>query len=386
MKILISGGGIAGLTLATYLLKQGITATVVEKQKVFKDARGFGVAIWGNGRKILKEIDLDKDLAKKGYAFPYYSGLNNKGKELCHLDMKKFGEKYDETLFINREEFHEILEKGAKKADIRMGSYIKYIDEKEDGVSVTFDDDTQEDYDLIVAADGINSYLREEIFQHRNLKYYGWTSWMFWTEHISQPPQGVVQVLGPSEYFCLYPVGGGKCFGYFASPAKPNTPETREERLAKLHKSFDDLGWKVPRIIDKIKDPDNIFHTDLAKVETKKWVTNRIALTGDAVHAFCPLTGMGCSLAMEDAWVLGEELKAVDFDPQKVSQALKKYEKRRKKSVKTVQSTSQMIWSICGMRTNFARKMTNLLLRVFPGSWKTKLWTYLLERILKQKI
>ncbi len=64
MKVLIEGGGIAGLTLASFLEKQGIDCVIVEKSETFHHL-GFGIAIWDMGLKILKKLNVDEKLREK---------------------------------------------------------------------------------------------------------------------------------------------------------------------------------------------------------------------------------------------------------------------------------------------------------------------------------
>jgi 2-polyprenyl-6-methoxyphenol hydroxylase-like FAD-dependent oxidoreductase len=71
-------------------------------------------------------------------------------------------------------------------------------------------------------------------------------------------------------------------------------------------------------------------------VDVNEWYAGRVVLIGDAAHASSPLMGQGGCMAMEDAWVLAEELRSVDT----VEKALGAYMTRRKPRVKWVQQQS----------------------------------------------
>jgi hypothetical protein len=58
----------------------------------------------------------------------------------------------------------------------------------------------------------------------------------------------------------------------------------------------------MPGALDGIGE-DAIMVTDLASVQLTHWVRRRVVLLGDAAHAFEPHTGLGASMAMEDARV-----------------------------------------------------------------------------------
>jgi 2-polyprenyl-6-methoxyphenol hydroxylase-like FAD-dependent oxidoreductase len=61
-----------------------------------------------------------------------------------------------------------------------------------------------------------------------------------------------------------------------------------------------------------------------------RWTKGRIALIGDAAHAFGPVIGQGCSLAMEDAYILAS---CISNSSQNISQGLEQYEFIRKSIV-----------------------------------------------------
>ena len=70
MKILIIGGGIGGLAAAAFLERKGFSVTLIERAPEFKHI-GFGMSVFGNGRKMLKELGIEKEVVQEGYEIPW---------------------------------------------------------------------------------------------------------------------------------------------------------------------------------------------------------------------------------------------------------------------------------------------------------------------------
>src|SRR5262249_13313339 len=74
-------------------------------------------------------------------------------------------------------------------------------------------------------------------------------------------------------------------------------------------------------------------------VEPGAWRSGRVVLIGDAAHASSPMMGQGGCLAMEDALVLVQELRAAES----VERALDAYEQRRRPRVDWVRQQSRTV-------------------------------------------
>ena len=77
-------------------------------------------------------------------------------------------------------------------------------------------------------------------------------------------------------------------------------------------------------------------------MESKKWYSGRVVLVGDAAHSSSPMIGQGGCMAMEDACVLADELRAAVT----VESALASYVSRRTARVKWVQQQSMALAEI----------------------------------------
>ena len=55
--VLIVGGGLAGLTLANYLIRQGREPTIVDQATEWR-ASGYGIGLWKDGLSVLDELGI----------------------------------------------------------------------------------------------------------------------------------------------------------------------------------------------------------------------------------------------------------------------------------------------------------------------------------------
>ncbi len=362
MKVLIVGAGIAGLTLAAFLKRKGIGCEIIEKAKKF-DSVGFTFGIWYNGRRILEKLGVEKEFDKKGYSVPdyYISRGNGKLIRLCHFD--EFVKKYKPLKTqIVREDLHKILLKASEGIDIKMGTTLKSVKELENSVEVHFSNGSQRSYDLVVGADGINSSVREKVFGNGFLHHNGWRGWFFWSDKNNSFPEGVFEMWEPNQFFGVFPHGGKKVCTYLARPFDRHKKDYSKNRLKMFKNHFVDLTWQVPKMVENIKNPEDMIITDLAHVNMKKWFKGRVILIGDAAHAMEPFAGMGCSMALEDAFVLSEELSSNES----VNQSFKRYEKRRVPRVRFAKNKTRQIWKWTNVGSPIICSIRNLLAKYMP--------------------
>ncbi len=78
MRILIIGGGIAGLTLAGLLLKRGFNPKLIERTPQYSKV-GYVIVLWPSGSRILKGLGVYEKLLEEGCQFTSYYVSNYKG-------------------------------------------------------------------------------------------------------------------------------------------------------------------------------------------------------------------------------------------------------------------------------------------------------------------
>src|SRR5215467_6077279 len=165
MRILISGGGIAGLTLAYWLHRYEIPVVVIEQaQGPRRD--GYAIDFLGTGYEVAERMNLIDRLAAQQIPFEALIYVNRTGKPIARLDAALLRNitdgKYMGLMHATLEEvLYEALE---GTVEVRFGRSLTHIVPGPDAVAVTFNDGTSESFDLLIGADGVHSATRALVF------------------------------------------------------------------------------------------------------------------------------------------------------------------------------------------------------------------------------
>src|SRR5438552_1590142 len=158
-RILIVGGGIAGLTLATALHQQGFRAELVERSTTWH-ATGAGIAVQPNGIRVLRALGMGTAIEHVGTVIRHWNFCDQQGEVLCETDLEGLWRDVGPFIGITRTKLQHVLLAGAATVPSRLGTSVLSLTQDEHRVSVGFSDGSTGDYDLVVGADGIASTLR----------------------------------------------------------------------------------------------------------------------------------------------------------------------------------------------------------------------------------
>ncbi len=194
--ILIVGGGIAGLTLATALHRQGFRAELVELSPTWQTI-GAGIMLHGNGVRILRTLGMGLDVEQAGTTLHSWSFCDEQRELLCEIDLQALWGEVGPTIGIARTRLQQVLRAGAAEVSCRLGIALTSLAQDEQRVRVGFSDGSSGDYDLVVGADGLASTVRRLALDQTPAGYTGLMVWRSVAPH----EQSSMQVL----------LGGGLC-------------------------------------------------------------------------------------------------------------------------------------------------------------------------------
>jgi 2-polyprenyl-6-methoxyphenol hydroxylase-like FAD-dependent oxidoreductase len=336
-RILIVGGGIAGLTLATALHQYGFRTELVERSTTWP-ALGTGILMHANGMRMLRALGLGAAVEQAGAVVRRWGFFDQQGEVLCDTDLEEMWGEVGPCIGIERPRLQQVLVAGAAAVPCRLGTAVTSLTQDEHRVSVGFSDGEARVYDLVVGADGISSTVRRLTM---GLVSPGYTGTMVWRSLAPTRPPGVNNftfLLGEGCFFGLVPMGDGHTYS-FGGVSGPRFHDPLEGRLERVRKRFEDFGGPVPEYLAALSCDEQLHCAPIEWVELDQWHSGRVVLIGDAAHAGSPMMGQGGCMAMEDACVLAEVLCTADS----VECALDSYVARRRSRADWVQQHSRAL-------------------------------------------
>lgn len=315
-SILISGGSIAGPALAVWLDAAGHRTTVVERFAEQRDT-GQNIDIRGAAREVVRRMGLEDAVkaattGERGTEF-----VDARGRALASFPAgTSDGDGATAEVEILRGDLSRLLvERSRPGTEYVFGDRITGLDERADGVEVTFRDGPTRTFDVVVIAEGVTSRTRALVLPDADVRELG-----LYTAYLTIPrtpadtdlwrwynaPGGRSVTLRPDN------VGTIRAAVSFRSDVRGLADIAPDAQVRVLRRTFDDAGWETPRILDALGGGAPFYFDSLAQVRLPAWSRGRVAVVGDAAYCASPVSGMSTSLALVGAYVLAGELAAHD--------------------------------------------------------------------------
>lgn len=340
MKAIICGAGIAGLTLAWWLERDGWDVVLVEREDGPR-AGGYMIDFFGSGYDVAEMMGLLPELRE----------AHTRVAELSYVDHNEHGEGgisysrvasvFDGRIlsFMRGDLEGTLLDAVKGRVQIRYGTTIERVGNG-NGVTVTLTDGSVERGDLLVGADGVHSRVRELVFgpQERYLRYLGYhaAAFVLRDDDLGRRVGDRFLMVGvPGRQAGLYPTNDGRLAASFihASPDRP-VPDDPQQALRRL---YGNLGGLVRWTLRQMPEDGAVYYDQVTQIEMDYWSRGSIVLVGDACQAVSLMAGQGASLAMGGAHVLAEELRAGVG----IGRAFNAYERRMRPFVQDRQRTGR---------------------------------------------
>ena len=340
MRVLISGAGIAGPTLAYWLLRSGHEVTIVEHTPELRTG-GYLVDFWGAGFDVAERMGIVPELRRRGYVFTDAMVINRDGRRIASIKpatIMKSGEKY---LSIVRSELAAVIYESLEgRAELILGDSISALEDDGTSVRVAFDSGLSREFDLVVGADGLHSKVRRLTFgpDERFEKYLGIVFAAFETRGY-RPRNELVAMMYADIGFQVLRLSLDDDNTLFLISARHDgeVPFDRAAQEALLRTALRDGGWEVPAILELMPKAKEFFFDSVSQIRMPSWSSGRVVLVGDAGAAPSFLAGQGSALAMVGAYVLGAELARTDDH----AEAFARYEERLAPLIRSKQDAAE---------------------------------------------
>lgn len=360
MKVLISGGGIAGLTLAHGLRGEGIECAVFERAPREGAPTGYRLTLDADGGNAL-EACLTAELYERYLMASHHTPtrpdvavvIDSQCIELTtapHIGPPNEGERPHTA--IDRATFRTILSAGLDDV-VRYETPVAGFSFGADGGGVRLADGSEVFGDVLVGADGVGSPVRRQLMPDVEivpapvgaLGLFGRSPLDEETVAslpevlssafvIARDDRGVMLSLGqcvprqagPDVAPGYMMLSGGVLPGTVVPPPADWTAGTPVEMLEAMRAGV--AGWHpaIRGLVDRI-EPGTLFSHPFRRLDpTPPWPSSRVTLVGDAIHAMLPTLGKGANMAMRNAAVLRDQLVAAARGERPVVEAIAVYE------------------------------------------------------------
>jgi 2-octaprenyl-6-methoxyphenol hydroxylase len=308
VDVLIVGGGMVGLTLAAALGGAGISVAVVDRSDmnatVVPEFDGRASAIAAGSRAVLNAIGAWPAMAPHAGPILEIRVTDGASPLFLHYDSRDLGDGPLGHIVENRHIRLALLERIGALDSVRIIGGRGVISNDRDvlGATAVLDDGTEITSQLIVAADGRNSPLRQDAGIGVTGWDYGQTGIVCTVAH-ERPHRGIAQerFLTPGP-FAILPMTGNRS----------SIVWTERTDVAKRLMALDDAAFKdelARRFGDYLGELDVVgprFSYPLSLVHAERYIDNRLALIGDAAHGMHPIAGQGFNIGIRDVAALAE--------------------------------------------------------------------------------
>jgi 2-polyprenyl-6-methoxyphenol hydroxylase-like FAD-dependent oxidoreductase len=314
-NILISGGGIAGLTAAKLLLAQGHKVTVIDKASSFTKA-GFLISLKSFGVRIMEELGLTAELQAASSSSEFVSFLEKDEQLIQRISYEKMNENIERSVLISRGGLHNVLYDHVKdQINVLFNTKISGIISTGDKTEVTFSDGQEMEVDLVIVSEGLRSSTRERYFTDSHIEDFN-TLYMggrLQTDHSYDVGDFKIYI-DVNKMLSIYPIANNEIAIQFYIHHTGDLVTLREKSEEILCNSFSHYSSEVKDLLNRFAEEGMMFVDKMGMVDAPDLVNGNMVLLGDAGYCPTALSGMGASLSIYGAKALSHYISKTPDD------------------------------------------------------------------------
>jgi len=323
MKVAISGAGIAGGTLAYWLLHAGHEPIMIEHAPSLRTG-GYIMDFWGVGYTVAERMGILPAVRSAGYQVGEIRFLDEDGRKVGGFSVDALrdltgGRLTSVARSALAREIYRLVE---GRVETLFNDQISKIDEHDNGVWITLQSGKQRDVDIVVGADGLHSQVRKLIFgpEERFEKDLGYRFAVFESAGYAARDEDVYVIhSATSRQIARFALRDGRTLFLLVFKKELMNgvePGSTAETHALLRSVFADAGWESAPILAAMGRADDLYFDRVSQIRMPSWRRGRVVLVGDAGMAVSFLAGEGAGLAITEAYVLAGELAHAKGDHQ----------------------------------------------------------------------
>ena len=329
-KIAIIGAGISGLSFANLLRQDSnYDITIYEKNNFINLEKGYGIQLSVNSVKLLNKIgfqNIDQLNKFNPNKIDFYS-LQKKQK-ICDLNISEFNTDNAKYTTLQRSTLIEFLKEKIPTNLIQYNKKIKQVDNKNETVMLTFENNSSAEYDYLVISDGVFSPTKSLVANKQIEPKYFTSIAIRGTinrknfENINY--NNISLFLGSNFHSVVYPVDKNSEFNFIGILRKNLTNNQLQNYSLFSENSFissilselsGQIDQNILENINNIKCFPIFISNEIYDQQHKN-----IFLIGDAFFAFPPSFAQGASQSIEAAFELFEYINknSNDFNKRRI--------------------------------------------------------------------
>ncbi len=373
MRAVICGSGVTGLALAIQLGRSG-WKVVILAPATQTPGGDFLVKLCDEGLDAARALGLMPYLMEHREPVVGLHWIDRWGRTIARTAARqsKHRDSSDFITVLRRDLEQGLLARMPGNVEVRSGCTVTALRTPRSGVDVVLDTGETLGADLLIGADGVHSHVRDLAFGDGTLWSrslgYDRAAFVFKDAALRERLAGKLTTLSvPGRHVALCPLRRNRVAAVMIhrSSRVARREVTASERLQHV---YGDLQWCVPSVLRHATLNDDLQYEQAEQLRLPAWHRGRIALLGEACHAFSLWPGQGTSIALGAAFFLGREIvRTHSID---INEAFRWYEAHLMSAVTRQREIARRAanWLLPSTPTELALRNGALRLAAFSGA------------------
>ncbi|WP_217914696.1 FAD-dependent oxidoreductase [Miltoncostaea marina] len=296
MRVVIAGGGMAGLVLARGIAARGGEAVVVERAAADRRIPG-PIMLPFQAYDALDELGVLDPIRARGIDVPPLRNGRPVSISVPRQDVVEILREGVDLLWEH--ELVDLLREGERV----VGARVRGPDGERDLPA-----------GIVVGADGTGSRVRELAGIPARTRASD-TAFVSFRSPVHAPEPFSIAFLSDGRQVTLLDWAGGSAGGWQIDRVPGGAAEALAPGLDAFRRAFVRLLPQAEAPLAALSSVDELFYREVTEVRCEAWWSPGVALVGEALHAMNPEVGIGSGLGMGDAQALAIAIAATPDDP-----------------------------------------------------------------------